>query len=280
MTMLRTDERPKYRKERAKRAIALAMESRWAEAVTANMALVADFPDDLESYNRLGKALMELGRIGDAKRAFRRALQISPHSSIAIKNLERLDQLGEEDVRISIKPSTSRHAFIEESGKAGATSLVSLAPSRLLLKMAPGHPVNLSVQGGALQVEDSLGEYLGRVEPRLASRLARLMMGGSRYEAAVTSVGENEMTIIIREVFRHPSQGNAPSFPAWAGPERRVLGAGGASLGELDNEPDLEVLMSVKDWSDDDTEPGDDAAFASVVHRIVASDGSESEEGL
>jgi hypothetical protein len=36
----------------------------------------------------------------------------------------------------------------------------------------------------------------------------------------------------------------------------------------------------VKDWSDDDTEPGDDAAFASVVHRIVASDGSESEEGL
>ena len=71
MTMLRTDERPKYKKERAKRAIALAMESRWAEAVTANMALVADFPDDLESYNRLGKALMELGRIGEAKRAFR-----------------------------------------------------------------------------------------------------------------------------------------------------------------------------------------------------------------
>ena len=280
MTMLRTDERPKYRKERAKRAIALAMESRWAEAVTANMALVADFPDDLESYNRLGKALMELGRIGEAKLAFRRALEISPHSSIAIKNLGRLEQLGEEDVRITIRPSTSRHAFIEESGKAGATSLVSLAPSRLLLKMAPGHPVNLSVQGSALQVEDSLGEYLGRVEPRLASRLARLMMGGSRYEAAVTSVGENEMTIIIREVFRHPSQGSAPSFPAWAGPERRVLGAGGASLGELDNEPDLEVLMSVKDWSDDDTEPGDDAAFASVVHRIVASDGSESEEGL
>ena len=280
MTILRTDERPKYRKERAKRAIALAMDSRWAEAASANMALVADFPDDLESYNRLGKALMELGRIGDAKRAFRRALQISPHSSIAIKNLERLDQLGEEDVRISIKPSTSPHAFIEESGKAGSTSLVSLAPSRILLKMAPGHPVNLRVQGGALEVEDSLGECLGRVEPRLASRLARLIMGGSRYEAAVTSVGESEMTIIIREVFKHPSQGTAPSFPAWAGPERRVLGAGGASLGELDNEPDLEVLMSVKDWSDDDTEPGDDAAFASVVHRIVASDGSETDEDL
>ncbi len=280
MTMLRTDERPKYKKERAKRAIALAMESRWAEAVTANMALVADFPDDLESYNRLGKALMELGRIGEAKRAFRRALEISPHSSIAIKNLGRLEQLGEEDIRISIRPSTSPHAFIEESGKAGATSLVSLAPSRLLLKMAPGHPVNLRVQSGALQVEDSLGEYLGRVEPRLASRLSRLMMGGSRYEAAVTSVGENEMTIIIREVFRRPSQGSAPSFPSKAGAPRRPPLPVGARTDEPDDEVELEESVSLKDWSDDDTEPGDDAAFAPVVHRVVASDGSETDEDL
>ena len=280
MTILRTHERPTYKRERAKRAVALATKSRWAEAATANMALVADFPDDLESYNRLGKALMELGRIGEAKRAFQRALEISPHSSIAIKNLDRLEQLGEEDIRISIRTSTSPHAFIEESGKAGSTSLVSLAPSRLLLKMAPGHPVNLIAQGGALEVEGSLGEYLGRVEPRLASRLSRLMMSGSRYEAAVTSGGENEMTIIIREVFRHPSQASAPSFPSWAGPKRRVPPSGRASPAELIEEPDLEERMSVKDWSDDDTEPGDDAAFAPVVHRIVASDGSESEEDL
>ena len=279
MTILSTDQRPKYKKEMAKRAIALAMKSRWAEAVSANMALVADFPDDLESYNRLGKALMELGRVGEAKQAFRRALEISPHSSIAIKNLDRLEQIGEEDIRVSIRPSTSPHAFIEESGKAGSTSLVSLAPAKLLLKMAPGHPVRLRIQSRALEVEDSLGEYLGRVEPRLASRLVRLMTGGSRYEAAATSVGESELTIIIREVFRHPSQGSAPSFPSWAGPERRVPSAGGAGLGEPYDQPDREPT-SVKDWSDDDTEPGDDAAFSPVVHRVVASDGSETDEEL
>ncbi len=276
--MLRTDQRPRYKEERAKRAVALAMKSRWAEAAAANMALVADFPDDLESYNRLGKALMELGRVGEAKQAFRQALEISPHSPIAIKNLDRLEQLGDEGVRISIRKSTSPHAFIEESGKAGSTSLVGLAPSRLLLKMAPGHPVHLRARGGALEVEDSLGEYLGRVEPRLASRLARLVTGGSRYEAAVTSVGESEMTIIIREVFRHPSQGSAPSFPSWAGPQRRA--PGGANAADLDDEANMEELVSVKDWSDDDTEPGDDAAFAPVVHRIVASDGSDPDEEI
>lgn len=255
------------------------MESRWAEAVSANMALVADFPDDLESYNRLGKALMELGRIGEAKQAFRRALEISPHSSIAIKNLDRLERIGEDDARVSIGTSTSPHAFIEESGKAGATSLVSLAPSRLLLKMAPGHPVRLRVQGRALEVEDSIGEYLGRVEPKLASRLVRLMAGGSRYEAAVTSVSESELTIIIRETFRHPSQGSAPSFPSWARMERRAPSAAGEGP-EADEESELGDLVSVKDWSDDDTEPGDDREFSPVVHRIVAEDGSETGEEL
>jgi hypothetical protein len=27
--------------------------------------------------------------------------------------------------------------------------------------------------------------------------------------------------------------------------------------------------IAVKDWSDDDTEPGDDDAFSPVVHRII-----------
>ena len=27
--------------------------------------------------------------------------------------------------------------------------------------------------------------------------------------------------------------------------------------------------IAVKDWSDDDTEPGDDEAFSPVVHRII-----------
>ncbi len=275
MTILRTDERPKYKKERAKRAVALAKEGRWAEAAAANKSLVGDFPEDLESYNRLGKALMELGRIGEAKRAFRRALEISPHSSIAIKNLDRLEQLGGEDLRISIRASAAPHAFIEESGKAGTTSLVSLAPPKFLLRMSPGHPVHLRLQGGALEVEDPLGDYLGRVEPKLASRLARLMKGGNRYEAAVTSVSENEMTIIIREVFKHPSQAASPSFPSKASEERRMQALISPGIGELDDDPDPGDPPSMKDWSDDDTEPGDDHAFSPVIHRIIASDGSE-----
>ncbi len=30
------------------------------------------------------------------------------------------------------------------------------------------------------------------------------------------------------------------------------------------------VAEAVKDWSDDDTEPGDDDAFTPVIHRIIS----------
>ena len=45
----------------AKEAIALAMQGRWEEAVAANRAILELFPEDVDAYNRLGSALMELG---------------------------------------------------------------------------------------------------------------------------------------------------------------------------------------------------------------------------
>ena len=33
--------------------------------------------------------------------------------------------------------------------------------------------------------------------------------------------------------------------------------------------PQDHVTLSIKDWSDDDTEPGDDEAFNPIVHRVI-----------
>ena len=117
------------------------------------------------------------------------------------------------------------------------------------------------------------GEYVGRVESRLASRLARLIRGGNRYDATVRSVSEREVIIIIRESFRHHSQAHVPSFPA------RVTGPYPVYMpgAPVDYGIDDEEQLSVKDWSNDDTEPGDDAAFTPVIHRIINSPGSELE---
>ena len=276
MASPRTEDKEKVKRDRAKRAVALAIQSRWSDAVETNLAILADFPGDLEAYNRLGKSLTELGRISEAKEAFRRALEISPHNAIAQKNVDRLTRLGDEGPSSSVKSGLSLHAFIEESGKAAVTSLVGLTSSKVLLKMSPGRTVLLNEAVHGLTVEDHDREYLGLIEPRLASRLIKLIRGGNRYEATVTSVGEQELTVIVREVYKHPSQAGTVSFPSrGAGPERVDLQGASldSTLGEEEGEETEAVV--VKDWSNDDTEPGDDDAFSPVIHRIINTEKGE-----
>ena len=263
----------KTKKINVKRAIALAMKSRWEEAVTANRSILADYPDDLETCNRLGKALSELGRNREARDAFRQALSISPANGIARKNLERLTRLADETPRPRARTSAAPQLFIEEGGKAAVVSLADPAPPDVLLKLAPGHAVYLQPAGRRVEVVAPSGEYLGQIGPRWETRLTRLINGGNRYDAVVTSVSAAELTVIVREAYKHPSQTNVTSFPSRGEVKQRTLAPRAFLAQELNggtsgrSEPVL-----VKDWSDDDTEPGDDDAFTSVIHRIINTD--------
>ena len=285
MNFYGAEDQEKTRKERVKKAIALAMQSRWEEAEAVNRSILSIFPQDLEAYNRLGKALSELGRNREAKAAFQRALEISPHNSIARKNLDRLLRLGDEAAPTGTRSKAAPQRFIEESGKAGLTSLINLASPGVLLKLAPGHPVQIKIDRGGLMVTDPSGGYVGQVDPKTASRLTKLIKGGNQYDATATSVGEQELTIIIREAYQDPSQAGIVSFPLRGGANIRVY-MPGALLGyELAEEetPQTEPAV-VKDWSDDDTEPGDDDAYTPAFHRVIhtgnedATEATEAEE--
>ncbi len=70
------EDREKVKKDKAKKAVALAMNNRWEEAVIINRSIAQEFPKDLEAFNRMGKALSELGRNREAKKAFQSALEI------------------------------------------------------------------------------------------------------------------------------------------------------------------------------------------------------------
>ncbi len=275
-------ERDRIKKERVKSAVESAMAGQWNDAVEINRALLEDHPDELETYNRLGKALGELGHNREAREAFQKALELSPHNSIAKKNLERLARLADETPASpegNGSGTPRRHAFIEESGRAAVTELMKLGPAEVLLKVSPGRSLKLTVSGKALKVTTATDEYVGQVEPRIASRLLRLMDGGNVYEAAVTGVDERELHIIIRESYKHPSQARIVSFPG-----RRVDGSRlkapravlGYELGDEDGR--RRDMVGVKDWSNDDTEPGDDDAYSPVVHRIINSSDDTSEE--
>lgn len=210
---LDVDSKAKKKRDRAKEAIALALASRWQEAVDLNREIIDEFPRDVEAHNRLGKALSELGLYKEAKAAFGRTLEISPANSIARKNLRRLDQLSEDAPAPRQGSKATLQLFIEERGKSGSISLTRLPPDGAHLHVAPGDAVQLRATGAGLTVESTDGLYLGEVEPKQGQRLARLMEGGNRYEAAVTSVQEDNLVVMIRETYQHSSQQGIMSFP-------------------------------------------------------------------
>jgi len=201
-------------RQSSKQAIALAMAGRWREAVEANKSIIKSFPDDVDAYNRLGRAYMELGEYLKAREAYSRAKELDPYNAIAEKNLRRLSHLGE---AAGLKDSFHRvepQHFIEETGKAGVVRLYRVAAKEILAKMVAGDRVYLKIDGSNLIVENGRGEYLGQVEPKHSQRLVKLMEGGNKYTAAVLSSSEDMMMVIIREVYQHPNQADQLSFPS------------------------------------------------------------------
>lgn len=203
------------RRQLTQEAINLAMLGRWEEAAAVNREIIENFPTDAEAFNRLGRALMELGRYAQAREAYQQALELDPYNAIAKKNLSRLSLLQEEETRAA-QPERHRMSpqlFLGETGKAGWTRLRRVAPREVLARLVAGDEVSLQVEGQRLIVAAPPGTYLGEVEPRLARRLIRLTSGGNRYAAAVASVGEGELKVIIQETYQHPSQRGQLSFP-------------------------------------------------------------------
>ena len=213
----REEDKARLRRKASQEAISLAMQSRWQEAVTVNQNIIELFPTDIDAYNRLGRAFMELGEFAKAKEAYSRGLELDPNNAIAQKNLQRLSLLPASKVKVKEeRREVAPDLFIGEMGKAGVVNLQNPAPAKVLARMAAGNQVYLKVKGQRLIIENEQGEYLGLVEPPHGFRLARLIEGGNKYAAAIVNIGNSTLRVIIREVFQHPSQIGRPSFPVKA----------------------------------------------------------------
>jgi len=210
--MNQTEDKARVKRVRTEQAIQFAMQSRWDDAITANRAIIAVFPDEPDAYNRLGKALSETGKIKEAREAYNQALALEPTNVIARKNLERLAS-----ARAKAEPDKAQQVdtslFIEEMGKSGVTVLKPVN-AKMRVTLSAGDEVALKTVGSRLTVETMAGDYLADVEPKLALRLTRLIGGGNKYAAAVAGLNGDSVKVIIKETFQHPTQVGRLSFPA------------------------------------------------------------------
>jgi tetratricopeptide (TPR) repeat protein len=208
----------RIKRQLAEQAIALAAAGHWGEAADTNRKMLEMGPD-AESENRLAKALWELGELGEAREHYQVALALDPTNRIAERNIERLRALMSEAGERTAAPEKASKApvaiFVEETGKTGFAMLTDLASPRILAHVNPGDAVELIPEGNRLFAIAN-GTHIGIVEPRVAARLLKLLADGNQYSAGITSLGDRDVRIVIREIFQDPRNYGKVSFPTAA----------------------------------------------------------------
>ena len=233
----------RQKRQLADQAIAQATAAQWAEAAATNRRLL-ELGADAESENRLAKALWELGELGSAREHYQTALALDPTNRIAERNIDRLKMLivaaGDKTVPAQAGSTAPVGIFVEETGKTGFAFLTDLPDPRQLAQVNPGDAVELTPEGNRL-IAHSNGMRIGVVEPRVAARLLKLIADGNKYSAGVTSLGDKDVRIIIREVFQDPRNYGKVSFPTAAKlTDLRPYTKGTLVREEMDLEEDLE----------------------------------------
>ena len=219
-----------HRKRRVDRAIEHAIARRWDLAARENEALLKEDQDDLETANRLGKALTELEDYAGAMDAYGHALRVDPVNAIARKNFEQLKGLTPESdaepaargkaVRKTAPVSDARaRSLVEDSGQSAEFPL--LEPNAAALKrVTPGDSGMLELTDSSVRVATARGADLGTIDRRAALRLKRMIEGGNEYTVVIRHVEDGEATIHIRETHTDPSLAGQASFIAPAKKKR------------------------------------------------------------
>ena len=260
----------KIRQKKTKLAINFAMHGQWKHAINANQDILSIFPNDLDALNRLGKSFSELGDIKNAKVTFQNVLNLSPGNHIAVKNLERLKFINSKIPNIQSQRPSNSNTFIEGSGKSCVGSLKIVAKPTVLLQLAPGEDMKLQQNRNILIACDDSGNKIGEIDTKLGARIIRLINGGNKYSASIISCGDNWINIILRETFKSPSQKSIISFPS-IDKSSNNFSESRRNLSRAIAERELKEIDATYmiDWSNDDTEPGDDTFFEPNMEKII-----------
>ncbi|MBA2277588.1 MAG: tetratricopeptide repeat protein [Chloroflexia bacterium] len=278
------------RKQLVAEAQRASLDGHWEEAIKLNDQLLERTGRDAEALNRKGRALLELRRHGSARDIYSEALKADPANMIARRNLQRLETLhnrpkgAPEGGEPNLIPLPRAHVFIEEVGRTWVDELVNPLPVSRLAEISPGTRLDLTVEEGKLYIAEG-GDRLGEIESRAARRPIELLEGSNRFEVYALGISGHSLRVIIREVYRHPSQQGKVAFPRQIRAtqelmrERELL----FQRDEADflfTEDDEESEQDQVESEDEDTERPDREVESYVEGRSASDDDDEEEDAV
>jgi len=263
----------------ADKAVQAALEADWTSAVDLNSKILEANAEDLEARNRLGRALLETGKLEEAKAAYSEVIKAEPNNPIALRNVARLTTLIEHKTKTNpTKSKTQPRLFIEDMGKTGILRLINPAPAHVVAKYSPGAEAELRERDGLIAVHARDGELLGFLEPKVGRRLLDLINTGNEYVVAVVSNDQQNPGVAIRETLQSPANAQRISFPGHHRPaetkERAYIKGNFFRFGgeeEDDGEGEAEETEPTASSADDESEPA-------VVEEPLAVDADDDDD--
>lgn len=195
-------------------AVKFALENKWEEAYKENKKLLDEDPDNVDTLNRIAYSLIKLGKFRKAKEFYQKVIKIDKTNPIALKNARRLETISKQ----SGVPAYSQvgvnlqGVFIEEAGKTKTIELKNVADRRTLSLIQPGDTVGLLVKRSKIFVQMGDKTYLGVLPDNVGMRMITFINGGNEYSACIKAVGDNSVTVFVKETKKVARFKNQPSF--------------------------------------------------------------------
>src|SRR3989344_5293799 len=183
-------------------AIDAALAQNWDEAVNINKELLKKNKNDIDALARLAFAYSQIFDLEKAKKIYRKILSADKYNNLALRNLNKIENLSSDKsskyIHVRVPPSL----FIEEPGKTKVIQLINLAPNKVISQLNIGDTVSIYPKKHSVEIRGNDKAYYGALPDDIAFRLLKFISAGNTYLACVKNIQKNSISIFIREMTR------------------------------------------------------------------------------
>lgn len=199
----------------SQKAIDLALNCKWNEAVKVNKKILKLNINDIDTLNRLSRSYYEIGDTIKANKTSLKVLKIDPGNNIAIKAIEKYKNSSKNKTNenLSFNQNIDPSVFIEEPGRTKLINLINVGSINTCSCLDSGDEIFIIPHTHKVSLTNSEGKYVGRLPDDLSSKLRRFIKGGNEYKVFVKSVEGKNLKVIVKEVARGLEFKNIQSFP-------------------------------------------------------------------